>query len=101
MAQNLKFVYALIMIIVLSSFLAESISNLTYFKHYHYQLSYHEFMICKKNADCPRFMCIPPEKPKCVDLWCSSNNYKDAGFPTLIYNTLSFDKRTELQDSNF
>ncbi|KEH16702.1 Nodule Cysteine-Rich (NCR) secreted peptide [Medicago truncatula] len=47
------------MIIVLSSFLAESISS-----------NYHEFMICKKNADCPRFMCIPPEKPKCVDLWC-------------------------------
>jgi len=26
------------------------------------------------------------------------NNYKDAGFTTLIYNILSFDKMTKLQD---
>ncbi|KEH16416.1 putative Late nodulin [Medicago truncatula] len=66
MAQNLKFVYALIiMIIVLSSFLAESNWS---------QRNDITKIHCIKNADCPKHMCIRPQKPKCFDSWYMSQN---------------------------
>ncbi|RHN40766.1 putative Late nodulin [Medicago truncatula] len=57
MVQNLKFAYALI--IVLSLFLVEFDWTYTHVQ-------------CRKNADCPKYLCMLPLKPKCKEtFWCT------------------------------
>ncbi|CAJ2639818.1 unnamed protein product [Trifolium pratense] len=57
MPQNHKFVYILIIFLSLSLGVVRAGKQ-------------HQFIRCKKNADCPKYMCAPM-KVKCnIDLYC-------------------------------